>query len=146
MGEYQKSEDSMPCHDKKVYQSPEAPAAIGPYSVAAGGGPFVFTAGQTPIDPATGNLVEGGIEVQTRQVLCNLQAVLKSSSSCLENVVKTTVYLRDMQDFSAMNQVYAEFFPKNPPARTTVAVAGLPKDALVEIDLVALLCSDCDCE
>jgi len=135
----------MACTDKKTYQSSEAPAAIGPYSIAAGGGPFVFRAGQIAIDPATGNLVPGGIEEQTRQVLANLTAVLKSASSCLEQVVKTTVFLRDMKDFPAMNTVYGGYFASNPPARTTVAVTGLPKDALIEIEVVALLCKDDEC-
>ena len=135
----------MACTDKKVYQSSEAPAAIGPYSIAAGGGPFVFSAGQIAIDPATGELVPGGIEEQTRRVFSNLEAVLKASSSCLKQVVKTTVYLRDMKDFPVMNKVYGGYFSSNPPARTTVAVAGLPKDALIEIEVVALLCKDDEC-
>lgn len=135
----------MSCGDKKVYQSADAPAAIGPYSVATGAAVFVFTAGQTPIDPKTGELVPGGIEEQTRQVLNNLEAVLHSSGSCLKNAVKTTVYLREMQDFSAMNKVYGEYFGDNPPARTTVAVAGLPKNALVEIEVIAVRCNDQDC-
>jgi len=135
----------MSCHEKKVYKSAEAPAAIGPYSVAAGGGTFVFTAGQIALDPKTGELVPGGIEEQTRQVLTNLNAVLLAASSCLENVVKTTVYLQDMKDFPMMNKVYGEFFPQQPPARTTVAVVGLPKNALIEIEVVALLCKECDC-
>ena len=135
----------MACHDKKVYQSAKAPAAIGPYSIAAGGGPFVFTAGQIAIDPKTGELVPGGIEEQTRQVISNLKEVLGASSSCLENVVKTTVFLRDMQDFSMMNQVYGEYFSSQHPARSTVAVAGLPKNALVEIEVISLLCKDGDC-
>lgn len=136
----------MACTDKKVYQSSAAPAAIGPYSIAAGGGPFVFSAGQVAIDPSTGELVPGGIEEQTHQVFSNLKAVLKASSSCLEQVVKTTVFLRDMKDFAAMNKVYGGYFSSNPPARTTVAVVGLPKDALIEIEVVALLCKNGDCE
>jgi len=135
----------MSCHQKKVYQSTEAPAAIGPYSVAAGAGPFVMTSGQIALDPKTGELVPGGIEEQTQQVLTNLEAVLRSSGSCLKNAVKTTVYLRDMQDFAAMNRIYGGFFPERPPARTTVAVAGLPKNALIEIDVIAAICNDRDC-
>lgn len=135
----------MSCRDKKVYQSADAPAAIGPYSVAAGSGPFVMTSGQIPLDPKTGELVPGGIEEQTHQVLTNLEAVLRSSGSCLKNAVKTTVYLRDMQDFTAMNRIYGGFFPEQPPARTTVAVAGLPKNALIEIEVIAALCNDQDC-
>jgi 2-iminobutanoate/2-iminopropanoate deaminase len=135
----------MACRDKVVYQSANAPAAIGPYSVAAGAAVFVFTAGQTPIDPQTGELVPGGIAEQARQALTNLETVLTSAGSCLKNAVKTTVYLRDMQDFTAMNQVYAEFFPAEPPARTTVAVAGLPKNALVEIEVIAVRCNGKEC-
>jgi len=135
----------MSCHQKKVYQSVEAPAAIGPYSVAAGAGPFVMTSGQIALDPETGELVPGGVEEQTHQVLTNLEAVLRSSGSCLKNAVKTTVYLRDMQDFAAMNRIYGGFFPEQPPARTTVAVAGLPKNALIEIEVIAALCNDQDC-
>lgn len=135
----------MSCHQKKVYQSVEAPAAIGPYSVAAGAGPFVITSGQIALDPKTGELVPGGVEEQTHQVLTNLEAVLRSSGSCLKNAVKTTVYLRDMQDFAAMNRIYGGFFPEQPPARTTVAVAGLPKNALIEIEVIAALCNDQDC-
>jgi len=135
----------MSCHQKKVYQSVEAPAAIGPYSVAAGAGPFVMTSGQIALDPKTGELVPGGVEEQTHQVLTNLEAVLRSSGSCLKNAVKTTVYLRDMQDFAAMNRIYGGFFPEQPPARTTVAVAGLPKNALIEIEVIAALCNDQDC-
>lgn len=135
----------MTCFDKIVYQSPKTPAAIGPYSIAAGGGPFVFSAGQIAIDPVTGDLVSGGIEQQTHQVFSNLKAVLEASSSCLEKVVKTTVYLQDMKDFAAMNKVYGEYFTSQPPARTTVAVAGLPKNALIEIEVIALLCKESDC-
>ncbi len=135
----------MSCRDKKVYQSADAPAAIGPYSVSAGSGPFVMTSGQIALDPKTGELVPGGIEEQTHQVLTNLEAVLRSSGSCLKNAVKTTVYLRDMQDFTAMNRIYGGFFPEQPPARTTVAVAGLPKNALIEIEVIAALCNDQDC-
>jgi 2-iminobutanoate/2-iminopropanoate deaminase len=99
---------------------------------------FIFCAGQTPIDPATGNLVEGGIEAQTRRVLQNLSAVVQAAGTSMDRVVKTTVFLLDMNDFQKMNAVYAEFFPTHPPARSTVQVARLPKDARVEIELVAL--------
>jgi len=100
---------------------------------------MVFTSGQIGIDPASGEFVEGGIEAQTRQVLTNLKHVLEASGSNLEQVVKTTVFLQDMNDFSKMNAVYAEFFPMNSPARSTVAVACLPKNALVEIETTAIL-------
>ncbi len=135
----------MTCHEKQAYSADNAPAAIGPYSVATGGGPFIFTSGQLGIDPKTNEIVPGGIEAQTRQVLTNLKEILKAANSCLDNVMKTTVYLQDMSDFAKMNAVYAEFFIKNPPARTTVQVAGLPKKALVEIDAISMLCKDKDC-
>lgn len=135
----------MGMHDKTIYKVKKAPAPIGPYSVATGGGPFVFTSGQIGIDPGTGALVPGGIEEQTRQVLENLKGILEETNSCLKNAIKTTVYLRDMNDFARMNAIYAEYFPDNPPVRTTVAVSGLPKDALVEIDVISVLCLDQNC-
>jgi len=138
-------EGTMSCREKKIFQSAEAPAAIGPYSVATGSGPYVMTSGQIAIDPKTGELVPGRIEEQTRQVLTNLESVLKSSGSCLKNAVKTTVFLRDMQDFADMNRIYGGFFPDQPPARTTVAVAGLPKNALIEIEVIAVTCNNQDC-
>ena len=124
---------------KKIIFTEKAPKAIGPYSQAIRTESMVFTAGQVGLDPVTGELVEGGIEAQTRQVLTNLQHVLEASDSALNYVVKTTVFLKDMNDFPRMNAVYAGFFPKDPPARSTVAVAALPKGALVEIEVVALL-------
>ncbi len=123
---------------KKIVSTEKAPKAIGPYSQAIRTEELVFTAGQVGFDPATMNIVEGGIEAQTRQVLTNLKHVLEAADSGLKFVVKTTVFLQDMNDFAAMNAVYAEFFPENPPARSTVAVAALPKGALVEIECVAL--------
>jgi 2-iminobutanoate/2-iminopropanoate deaminase len=125
-------------HVRKVVSTDGAPKAIGPYSQAIHTDAFVFTAGQIGLVPTTGEVVEGGISAQTRQVLVNLQHVLQAASCGLDRVVKTTVYLQDMNDFAAMNAVYAEFFGQNPPARSTVAVAGLPKGALVEIDAIAL--------
>lgn len=124
---------------KKIISTEEAPKAIGPYSQAIRTENLVFTAGQVGLDPATMELVEGGIESQTRQVLTNLKYVLESAHSGLNFVVKTTVFLKDMDDFPTMNSVYAEFFPENQPARSTVQVAALPKGALVEIECVALL-------
>jgi len=124
---------------REVIATKTAPAAIGPYSQAIRVGDLVFTAGQLAIDPATGKLVEGGIEKQTRQVLRNIAAVLEVAGSSLGNVVKTTVFLKDMGDFKAMNGVYAEFFAKEPPARSTVEVANLPLGALVEIDAIAVV-------
>jgi len=116
-----------------------APGAIGPYSQAIKAGGFVFLSGQIPIDPGTGQFVAGGVAEQTEQVLKNLSAVLEASGSSLARVVKTTVFLADMSDFAAMNEVYGRFFTNEPPARATVAAAGLPRDARVEIELVALL-------
>lgn len=116
-----------------------APAAIGPYSQAVSlpANHLVFTSGQLPIDPATSAFVPGGIAEQTTQALKNLQAVLHASDSSLGHIVKTTVFLKDMNDFAAMNAVYATFFPHDPPARSTVEVARLPKDALVEVEAIA---------
>jgi len=116
-----------------------APGAIGPYSQAIKAGGFVFVSGQIPIDPSTGQFVAGGVAEQTEQVLKNLSAVLEASGTSLARVVKTTVFLADMSDFAAMNEVYGRFFTNEPPARATVAAAELPRDARVEIELVALL-------
>ena len=118
-------------------RTPHAPAAIGPYSQAIACGGFVFTSGQVALDPATGTLVSGDVAAQTHRVLQNLRAVLEKSGSSLAQVVRTPVSLRDMADFAAMNAVYAGYFPGAPPARSTVAVAGLPRDARVEIDAIA---------
>jgi 2-iminobutanoate/2-iminopropanoate deaminase len=114
-----------------------APRAIGPYSQALRAGGFLFTAGQVGFDPATGELVDGGIAEQTRQVLQNIRAILEAGNSGLAQVVKTTVFLVDMADFAAMNEVYAEVFGSHRPARSTVAVAALPRGARVEIEAVA---------
>ena len=125
--------------DKKIITSEKAPKALGPYSVAVRSGGLVFTSGQLGLDPQTGNLVPGGIEAETRQALVNLGNVLTDSGSGLEAVVKTIIFLRDMADFPKMNAVYAEFFPENPPARSTVQVAALPKNGAVEIEIIALV-------
>jgi 2-iminobutanoate/2-iminopropanoate deaminase len=122
----------------QVVYTDQAPQPIGPYSQAQRVGELLYTAGQVGLDLASGNLVEGGIEAQTRQVLRNLEAVLAAGGSSLADVVKTTVFLADMGEFNLMNAVYAEFFPSNPPARSTVQVAGLPKGARVEIECVAI--------
>ncbi|HKG55597.1 MAG TPA: RidA family protein [Anaerolineales bacterium] len=124
---------------KKIVFTEKAPKAIGPYSQAIRTENLLFTAGQVGLDPDTMEIVEGGIEAQTRRVLTNLKHVLETADSGLNFVVKTTVFLQDMAEFAKMNAVYAEFFPENPPARSTVQVAGLPKGALVEIECVALL-------
>lgn len=124
---------------KKIVITDKAPKAIGPYSQAIRTENLVFTAGQIGLDPVAMEIVQGGVEAETRQVLTNLKHVLESADSGLNFVIKTTVFLQDMNDFAKMNAVYAEFFPENAPARSTVQVAGLPKGALVEIECVALL-------
>lgn len=121
-----------------VVHTEAAPKAIGPYSQAIRLGQFVFTAGQIPLNPETGALVEGGIETQTRQVLNNLAHVLAAAGSSLSRVVKTTVFMQDLSEFTAMNTVYGEFFTANPPARSTVQVAALPRGAKVEIECIAV--------
>lgn len=124
---------------KRVYTE-NAPAPIGPYSQAViGSGCFVFTAGQIPIDPQTGNIVDGDIKLQTKQALNNLSAILAASGATLHSVVKTTVYLTDMKDFVGMNEVYSEYFSESLPARTTIEVSKLPRDAKVEIEAIALV-------
>lgn len=125
--------------DRKVIVSEKAPRALGPYSVAIRSGNLVFCSGQLGLDPATGELIPGEIEAETRQALTNLSHVLEAASSGLDAAVKTTVFLRDIKDFPRMNAVYAEFFPANPPARSTVQVAALPKNGAVEIEVVALV-------
>ena len=121
----------------KVISTKKAPAAIGPYSQAIQVGNLVYTSGQIPIDPATGAFAEGGIKEQTRQSLTNVKAILEEAGLSLKNVVKTTVFMADMNDFADMNAVYAEFFSELYPARSAVAVKTLPKGALVEIEVVA---------
>jgi 2-iminobutanoate/2-iminopropanoate deaminase len=123
---------------KEIIQTEHAPHAIGPYSQAIKSNGLVFASGQIPIDPQTGQFVPGGIEAQTEQVLKNLAAVLKAAGSGLNQVVKTTVFLADMQEFAAMNEVYGRFFKDDPPARATVEAARLPRDARVEIEAIAL--------
>lgn len=117
--------------------TPDAPAAIGPYAQAVVSSGLVYCSGQIALDPTSGTVVEGDVSVQTARVLANLQAVLEAAGSGLHLVVKTTVYLRDMADFTAMNAVYAQAFGTHKPARATVAVAGLPRDVRVEIDCIA---------
>ena len=121
----------------KVISTKKAPAAIGPYSQAIRVGNLVYTSGQIPIDPATGAFAEGGIKEQTRQSLNNVKAILAEEGLALNNVVKTTVFMADMNDFADMNSVYAEFFTEPYPARSAVAVKTLPKGALVEIEVIA---------
>jgi len=123
---------------KEIIQTEQAPKAIGPYSQAIRTKGFVFASGQIPIDPETGKFVAGGIAEQTEQVIRNLSRVLEAAGSGLNQVVKTTVYLADMEDFAAMNEVYGRFFIEEPPARATVEAARLPRDARVEIEVIAL--------
>ena len=122
---------------KQIVSTPSAPEAIGPYSQAVIHQGLVFVSGQIPIDPATNTLIEGGVEAQTARVLENLKAVLEAAGSSLAQVLKTTVYLKDMSQFPDINAVYARYFPHDPPARATIEVARLPKDVLVEIDAIA---------
>ncbi len=124
---------------KETISTENAPGAIGPYSQAVKAGNMIFCSGQIPIDPATGEFVSSEVAEQTRQVLKNLSAVLRAAGTDLNNVVKTTVFLADMNDFTAMNEIYAEFFSDNKPARATVQAARLPRDARVEIECIALV-------
>ena len=124
---------------REPVKTTDAPAALGPYSQAIKAGGFVYVSGQVPIDPATGEFVAGGIAEQTDRVLKNVAAVLEAAGSSLNQVVKTTVFLADMNEFAAMNEVYAKFFTEAPPARATVQAARLPRDARVEIEAVALV-------
>jgi 2-iminobutanoate/2-iminopropanoate deaminase len=124
---------------RQIVTASQAPAAVGPYSHAVIAGGMVFASGQIPLDPATGQIVAGGIAEQTRQVFANLQAVLAAAGTSLDKVVKTTVFLASMDEFAAMNAVYEELMPAPYPARSTVQVARLPRDARVEIEVIALL-------
>jgi len=125
--------------DLRKVQTDQAPAAIGPYSQGIVAHGFVYTAGQIPLDPATGNLVEGDIAAQTERVMRNVQAVLQAAGADLSTVVKTTVFLRDMGDFAAMNEVYGRWFGDHAPARSTVQAARLPRDVAVEIEAIAVV-------
>jgi len=124
---------------KEIVATERAPRAIGPYSQAVRAGNLLFASGQIPIDPATGEFVAGGVGEQTEQVMRNLTAVFEAAGASLGQVVKTTVFLSDMNDFTAMNEVYGRFFGENPPARATVQAARLPRDAKVEIEAIAVL-------
>jgi 2-iminobutanoate/2-iminopropanoate deaminase len=134
---------------KEIITTEKAPKAIGPYSVGVSSGQFVFTAGQLGLDPLSGSLVEGGIQAQTRQAFINLKNILEAAGTSLEHVIKTTVFLQDMKEFSLMNEVYAEFFSGDYPARSAIQVAALPKNGAVEIEAIAILpCNEdtCDCQ
>ena len=124
---------------KTAISTPDAPGAIGPYSQAIRAGDFLFVSGQIPLDPASGTLIDGGVTNQTRRVLENLGAILTAAGVSFDRVVKTTVYLADMTEFAAMNEVYAEFFPQPAPARATIQAAALPRNVRVEIDLIAYI-------
>jgi 2-iminobutanoate/2-iminopropanoate deaminase len=123
---------------RDTIRTADAPAAIGPYAQAVGAGPYLFTSGQIALDPVTGALLDGDAAAQTRQVMTNVRAVLHAAGLDFTDVVKTTIFLTDMTDFAAMNAVYAESFPADPPARSTVAVAALPRGARVEIEAIAV--------
>ena len=122
---------------KTVIQTPSAPKTIGPYSQAVRAGGFLFLSGQIPLDPVTGQVVGGSIEAQTEQVMKNLSEVLSAGGSSLEKVVKSTMYVKSLEDFPRVNAVYSRFFPENPPARSTVEVSRLPRDVSIEIDVIA---------
>jgi 2-iminobutanoate/2-iminopropanoate deaminase len=123
---------------KEIISTEKGPKALGPYSQAVKANGLIFTAGQGPVDPVTGKLVEGDTAAQTQRVMENLKTIVEASGSSLDRAVKATVYLKDMQDFAAMNEVYGRYFPQNPPARTTIQAARLPLDIRVEIDLIVL--------
>jgi 2-iminobutanoate/2-iminopropanoate deaminase len=123
---------------KEIVSTERGPKALGPYSQAVKANGFIFTAGQGPLDPATGKLVEGDTATQTVRVLENLKAIVEAAGASLDRAVKANVYLKDMNDFAAMNEVYSRYFPQNPPARTTIQAARLPLDIRVEIDLIVL--------
>lgn len=122
---------------KKVISTAKGPAAIGPYSQAIVTGGLLFVSGQIPLDPATGEMVEGGIEAQTHRVLDNLKAIVEAAGTSLARAVKTTVYIADIDDFGKVNEIYGGYFTENPPTRVCVEVSNLPKGALIEIDLIA---------
>lgn len=122
---------------RQIVSTEKAPKAIGPYSQAVRAGGWLYASGQIPLDPATGQMIAGDIKAQTERVMKNLGAILEAAGLSFAHVVKTTVYLKDMSEFPAMNEVYGRFFPAEPPARATVEVARLPRDARIEIDLVA---------
>jgi 2-iminobutanoate/2-iminopropanoate deaminase len=124
---------------RKIISTQHAPAAVGPYSQAVQIGDLIYSAGQIPLVPETGKMIEGGIEAQTRQVMQNLSAVLEAAGSSLSNVIKTTIYVTDLADFATINQVYGSFFEIEPPARSTVQVAALPLGAQVEIEVMAVV-------
>jgi len=133
------SKGSSSVIQKEIVVTPKAPAPVGPYSQAVRVGEFVFLSGQIPLDPTTNQVIQGDVKAQTKRVLENLIAVLEASHASLQTVVKTTIFLKNMGDFTQVNEVYANYFETNPPARSTIEVARLPKDVLVEIEALALV-------
>ena len=125
--------------EKKVIKTHKAPEAIGPYSQAIKSGNFIFASGQIPLDPVSGSMVENNIQAQTERVMENIKGLLESQNLTFANVIKTTCFLSDMANFAAFNEVYAKYFTENPPARSTVAIKALPKDALVEVEIIAVI-------
>lgn len=125
--------------DKKIIKTHKAPQAIGPYSQAVKSGNFIFASGQVPLDPVSGNIEENDIKKQTTRVMENIKGLLESENLTMANIIKTTCFLSDMANFAAFNEVYASYFTENPPARSTVAVKTLPKDALVEVEIIAVV-------
>ncbi|ADK31900.1 RidA family protein [Brachyspira pilosicoli] len=125
--------------EKKIIKTHKAPQAIGPYSQAVKSGNFIFASGQIPLDPVSGAMAENNIQAQTERVMENIKGLLESENLTFANVIKTTCFLSDMANFAAFNEVYAKYFTENPPARSTVAVKALPKDALVEVEIIAVV-------
>ena len=125
--------------DKKIIKTHKAPQAIGPYSQAVKSGNFIFASGQIPLDPVSGEMAENDIKKQTERVMENIKGLLESENLTMANIIKTTCFLTDMANFAAFNEVYATYFPENPPARSTVAIKSLPKDALVEVEIIAVI-------
>ncbi|WP_297298736.1 RidA family protein [uncultured Brachyspira sp.] len=125
--------------DKKIIKTHKAPQAIGPYSQAVKSGNFIFASGQIPLDPVSGNMAEADIKKQTERVMENIKGLLESENLTMANIIKTTCFLTDMANFAAFNEVYATYFPENPPARSTVAIKSLPKDALIEVEIIAVI-------
>jgi 2-iminobutanoate/2-iminopropanoate deaminase len=134
------------CCEKKIVKSDKVPQPIAPYSIALKACHFIFVSGQLGLDPLSGNMVAGGVKEQTRQALNNIKNILESTQCSLKDVVKTTVFLKEIKDFASLNEVYAEFFIQDPPARSAIQVAGLPKDGLVEIEAIALVNEKCLCD
>ena len=134
------------CCERKIVKSDKVPQPIAPYSIAVKACHFIFVSGQLGLDPQSGNMVSGEVKEQTRQALNNIKNILESAQCNLKDVVKTTVFLKEIKDFASLNEVYAEFFKQDPPARSAIQVAGLPKDGLVEIEAIAIVDDKCSCD